>query len=94
MQGIQRVAVLILCGLRGCALPVVQVGNKRCQHSDLDYTELCSHGLPGSTDHHIRLQVRHTLYHHSLHEDDKTLYCPLDSDNLVSDCTWHYGSVT
>jgi hypothetical protein len=94
MEGIQRVAVLILCGLRGCALPVVQVGNKRCQHSDLDYTELCSHGLPGSTDHHIRLQVRHTLYHHSLREDDKTLYCPLDSDNLVSDCTWHYGSVT
>ncbi len=75
-------------------MPVLQVGNKRCQHSNLDYTELCSYGFPGSADHHIRLQVRHTLYHHSLHADDKTLHCPLDSDNLASGCTWHYASVT
>ncbi len=74
-------------------MPVVQVGNKR-QHSNLDYTELCSHGLPGSADHYICLQVRHNIYHYSLGEHDKTLYCPLNSDKQVSGCVWYYASVT
>ena len=65
-NGIQHVAVLILCGLRKRKLPVLQVGNQRCQHSNLDHTELRSLGLPGSADHHICLQVRHTIYRHSL----------------------------
>jgi hypothetical protein len=64
-------------------MSVVQMGNQRCQHSKLDYTELRSHGLPGSADHHIRLQVRHTSYHHSPHEDDMILYVP---QSLISRC--------